>query len=134
MSAALPEGRVRKPSPGALALLRTRPGRSMRAEGFEPPRLAPPAPKAGVSASSTTPAATAARPEWFARDKTGFTSPPLNESILGLMTLLLIPVEFLLIAFAMRGFQQEWSVEVERPADGRRSFDDDDFEGAAARA
>ena len=29
----------------------------MRAEGLEPPRLAPPAPKAGVSTSSTTPAA-----------------------------------------------------------------------------
>src|SRR3712207_2422862 len=28
----------------------------MRAEGLEPPRLSPPAPKAGVSTSSTTPA------------------------------------------------------------------------------
>ena len=28
----------------------------MRAEGLEPPRLAPPAPKAGVSTNSTTPA------------------------------------------------------------------------------
>jgi phosphoglycerol transferase MdoB-like AlkP superfamily enzyme len=68
-----------------------------------------------------------AGPEWFSRDKTGFTNPPLDESILGLITLLLVPVEFLLIAFAMRGFQQEWNVEVERPADGRRQFDDDEF-------
>ena len=75
-----------------------------------------------------------AGPEWFARDKTGFSNPPLDESVLGLVTLLLVPVSFLLIAFAMRGFQQEWNVEVERPADGRRSYDDDDFEGAAARA
>src|SRR3954464_8766288 len=29
-----------------------------------------------------------AGPEWFSRDKSGFTSPPLNESILGLVTLL----------------------------------------------
>jgi len=76
-----------------------------------------------------------AGPEWFSRDKSGFTSPPLDESILGLVTLLLVPVEFLLIAFAMRGFQQEWNVEVERPADGRRRFEDEDFGGSApARA
>ena len=75
-----------------------------------------------------------AGPEWFARDKTGFSNPPLDESILGLITLLLIPVSFLLIAFAMRGFQQEWNVEVEKPADGRRRYDDDDYEGAAAHA
>jgi protein-S-isoprenylcysteine O-methyltransferase Ste14 len=55
-----------------------------------------------------------AGPEWFARDKTGFTNPNLNESVLGVITLLLIPVQALLIAFSMRAFQQEWSVEVER--------------------
>jgi hypothetical protein len=75
-----------------------------------------------------------AGPEWFARDKTGFSNPPLDESILGLITLLLIPVSFLLIAFAMRGFQQEWNVEVEKPKDGSRRYDDDEYEGAAARA
>ena len=26
-----------------------------------------------------------------------------------------VPVQFLLIAFAMRGFSQDWHVEVERP-------------------
>jgi hypothetical protein len=72
-----------------------------------------------------------AGPEWFSRDKTGYTSPPLDESVLGLITLLLIPVEFLLIAFSMRGFQQEWNVEVERPADGRRDWDDDEDYGSA---
>ena len=75
-----------------------------------------------------------AGPEWFARDKTGFTSPPLDESILGLITLLLIPVQFLLIAFSMRGFQQEWNVEVERPAHGGRGYEDDDYDTAPARA
>jgi TRAP-type uncharacterized transport system fused permease subunit len=54
-------------------------------------------------------------PEWFDRDKTGFTSPALNESVVGLVTLLIIPVQLLLIAFAMRGFQQAWNVEVEVP-------------------
>ena len=57
-------------------------------------------------------------PEWFDRDKEGFTNPTLDESILGLLTYILVPVQILLIGFAMRGFQQAWNVEVERPADG----------------
>lgn len=57
---------------------------------------------------------------WFERDKTGFTDPTLNEDIIGLLTWILVPVQILLIAFAMRGFAQAWNVEVERPADGSR--------------
>jgi presenilin-like A22 family membrane protease len=52
-------------------------------------------------------------PEWFDRDKAGFTDPALDESILGLLTALLVPVQILLIAFAMSGFRQAWNVEVE---------------------
>jgi lysylphosphatidylglycerol synthetase-like protein (DUF2156 family) len=52
-------------------------------------------------------------PEWFDRDKAGFTDPALDESILGLITALLVPVQLLLIAFAMSGFRQAWNVEVE---------------------
>src|SRR4051794_2189613 len=62
--------------------------------------------------------AAVAAPEWFARDKDGFTSPAINESVLGLITLIIVPVQVLLIAFAMRGFQQAWNVEVERYPDG----------------
>jgi hypothetical protein len=62
--------------------------------------------------------AAVAGPEWFARDKEGFTDPTLDESILGLLTLLIVPVQALLIAFAMHGFSQKWSVEVERHPDG----------------
>ena len=40
----------------AVATAAKRQRRAMRAEGLEPPRLAPPAPKAGVSTNSTTPA------------------------------------------------------------------------------
>jgi len=58
-----------------------------------------------------------AGPEWLARDRTGFTDPNVDSGVLGLVTLLLIPVQLLLIAFAMRGFSQEWNVEVERPRD-----------------
>jgi FtsH-binding integral membrane protein len=57
-------------------------------------------------------------PGWFDRDKTGFEHPALDSGLLGLITLLIIPVQLLLIAFAMRGFTQEWNVEVERRTDG----------------
>jgi hypothetical protein len=58
-----------------------------------------------------------AGPEWFDRDRTGFTDPSIASGALGLITLLLIPVQFLLIAFSMRAFSQDWHVEVERPRD-----------------
>jgi FtsH-binding integral membrane protein len=57
-------------------------------------------------------------PGWFDRDKTGFDDPALGSGLLGLITLLIVPVQLLLIAFAMRGFAQEWNVEVERRGDG----------------
>jgi presenilin-like A22 family membrane protease len=56
-------------------------------------------------------------PAWFDRDKPGLTDPPLDEDILGLLSLILVPIQILLIAFAMRGFQQAWNVEVERTRD-----------------
>ncbi len=57
--------------------------------------------------------AAVAGPAWFDRDKNGFQDPTLDPAILGLLTLIIVPVQVLLIAFAMRGFQQEWNVEVE---------------------
>ena len=59
-------------------------------------------------------------PAWFDRDKTGFTDPALDENVLGLLSLILVPIQILLIGFAMRGFQQAWNVEVERSTDERR--------------
>jgi hypothetical protein len=58
--------------------------------------------------------AAVATPQWFDRDQPGFTDPTLDEGVLGLLTAILVPVQLLLIAFAMRGFQQAWNVEVER--------------------
>jgi hypothetical protein len=55
-----------------------------------------------------------AGPSWFARDKTGFAEPALSAGLLGLLTLLIVPVQMLLLAFAMRGFSQGWNVELER--------------------
>ncbi len=52
-------------------------------------------------------------PGWFERDKVGFTDPAIASDIVGLLTALLVPLQLLLIAFAMRGFQQAWNVEVE---------------------
>ena len=57
-------------------------------------------------------------PQWFDRDKAGFTDPALPADLLGLLTALLVPVQILLIAFAMSGFRQAWNVEVERDEDG----------------
>jgi presenilin-like A22 family membrane protease len=56
-------------------------------------------------------------PAWFDRDKPGFADPAIDEGILGLITALLVPVQILLIAFAMSGFRQAWNVEVERPVE-----------------
>ncbi len=57
-------------------------------------------------------------PEWFSRSKTGFTDPALSADLLGTITLIIVPVQVLLIAFAMKGFSQAWNIEVERLADG----------------
>ncbi len=57
-------------------------------------------------------------PAWLDRDKAGFTDPLLSAGLLGLVTFLIVPVQVLLIAFAMRGFAQRWNVEVERLSDG----------------
>jgi hypothetical protein len=54
-----------------------------------------------------------AGPQWFDRDHAGYHNPGLPPSLLGLLTLLIVPVEFLLIVFAMRGFSQSWNIEVE---------------------
>lgn len=58
--------------------------------------------------------AAVAAPAWFDRDKFGFSQPALNSGVLGLLTLLIVPLQIALIFFAMRGFGQGWNVEVER--------------------
>jgi hypothetical protein len=57
-------------------------------------------------------------PGWFGRDKAGFEDPLLDESIVGILTVVLVPLQLLLILVAARGFAQKWSVEVERRLDG----------------
>lgn len=61
--------------------------------------------------------AAVAGPAWFGRDKAGFAQAGLPSDVLGLITLILIPVQILLIAFSLRAFQQAWNIEVEVPLD-----------------
>ena len=61
-----------------------------------------------------------AAPAWFDRDHSGFDNPALPPSLLGTLCIVLVGVSLLLIAFAMRGFTQNWHVEVEEgPGDTR---------------
>ncbi len=64
---------------------------------------------------------------WFDRNHRGFAPSQslfggsgLGTSLLGSLTLLLAPVEVLLIVFAMIGFAQGWNVELEVPEDEAR--------------
>ena len=70
-------------------------------------------PVAAALAVLFTVIAAVAGPAWFERDKAGFDDATLDSSVLGLLTLLLVPVQLLLAAIAMRAFQQQWHVEVE---------------------
>ena len=65
-------------------------------------------------------------PQWFDRDKAGFTDPTLDVSVIGLLTALMVPLQILLIAFAMSGFRQAWNVEVEHGPEDDRGRDDGD--------
>ena len=58
-----------------------------------------------------------AAPGWFDRDADGYDNPGLPPGLLGLLTVILIPLEFLVIVFAMRGFSQKWNVEIEMTRD-----------------
>ena len=74
--------------------------------------------------------AAVAAPGWFARSKDGLDSPILPEDLLGLLVIVLIPVQILLIIVALIAFGQEWHVEEERPIGGRPlAGEDDDTDG-----
>jgi hypothetical protein len=61
-------------------------------------------------------------PEWFRREGAGFEDPLLTASIVGVLTIVLVPLQILLIVVAARGFSQKWSVEVERRLDGLQPY------------
>lgn len=73
---------------------------------------------AGVGAAGTS---------WFDRSNYGFAGAQtlfggagLSPDFLGLITLLIAPVQALLIFFSMTGFAQGWNVELEVPIDEAR--------------
>jgi lysylphosphatidylglycerol synthetase-like protein (DUF2156 family) len=66
----------------------------------------------------------AAGTSWFDRSHSGFANAQsvfggggLSADVLGFFTLLIAPVQILLIFFAMYGFSQGWNVEMEVPAE-----------------
>jgi hypothetical protein len=63
-----------------------------------------------------------AAPEWFSRDKAGFSEAALSNSLLGTLTIVTLIANVVLMVLAMIGFRQQWNVEVERaaPADEPR--------------
>ncbi len=69
-----------------------------------------------------------AGPAWLSRDAAGYMKPALPASLLGLLTFLVIPVQVLLIVFALRGFTQGWNVEEDRPVRGSRGRASHDYE------
>jgi hypothetical protein len=56
-----------------------------------------------------------AAPAWFDRAKEGLSNPALPPDLLGILCLVLVPVQVVLIAVAMVAFNQDWHVEEERP-------------------
>ena len=71
--------------------------------------------------------AAVAAPGWFSRAKDGLDSPILPEDLLGLLVIVLIPVQILLIIVSLIAFGQEWHVEEERPVGGRPLAGEDDY-------
>jgi hypothetical protein len=57
-------------------------------------------------------------PGWFARAKDGLESPALPEDLIGLLVVVIIPVQLILVIVSMVAFNQEWHVEEERPVGG----------------
>ena len=59
---------------------------------------------------------------WFDRNNPGFGSAGLPADFLGLITVILIPVQILLIFFTMLAFAQGWNVEFEVPKEQARGL------------
>ncbi len=75
-----------------------------------------------------------AAPGWFERDKPNYLAPHLSAGLLGIITLLVVPVQILLIGFSMRGFQQGWNVELERAMPVGLRSEDVELEEPPSRA
>lgn len=73
-------------------------------------------------------------PSWFARNKPDFAEAGLPSDLLGLLVIILIPIQIALLIVAAIAFNQEWHVEEERPigsGDDVRGVDDRSLAGAS---
>jgi lysylphosphatidylglycerol synthetase-like protein (DUF2156 family) len=70
---------------------------------------------------------------WFQRDQAGFAEPLLPAAVIGLITIVLVPVQLLLVAFAMRGFNQAWNIEVLVPEEEAKENLADKFDEGGRR-
>jgi lysylphosphatidylglycerol synthetase-like protein (DUF2156 family) len=80
-----------------------------------------------------------AAPAWFDRAKDGLSNPALPPDLLGILCLVLVPLQVILIAVAMVAFNQDWHVEEERPIgdeipSGSEPDDPDEEPGATRRS
>ena len=57
-------------------------------------------------------------PSWSDRNAVGFTIDTMDPGVLAAICAVLVPLQILLVIFALRGFRQDWNVEVERLPDG----------------
>ena len=57
-------------------------------------------------------------PSWSDRNAVGFTVDTVDPGLLAFLSAVLVPLQILLMIFALRGFQQNWNIEVERMPDG----------------
>jgi hypothetical protein len=74
-----------------------------------------------------------AAPAWFDRAKEGLSNPALSPDLLGILCLLLVPIQVILIAVAMVAFNQDWHVEEERPIGEELPPGSDEDEGRSSR-
>ncbi|MFT4034852.1 MAG: hypothetical protein QM679_04665 [Patulibacter sp.] len=61
-------------------------------------------------------------PGWFDRNGEGYQSPPLPENLVGLLVFAFAILQLVVVVMTLRGFTQQWQVEVEAPRDERRSL------------
>lgn len=57
---------------------------------------------------------------WFNRGGAGYDDPPLPESVIGVLIFAFAVLQLVNVVVCLRGFQQNWQVELEVPRDQTR--------------
>ncbi|MFN8160961.1 MAG: hypothetical protein U0R52_07985 [Solirubrobacterales bacterium] len=69
---------------------------------------------------------------WFARHKPGFDEALIPVPLIGLLVVILIPIQVALMVATMVAFNQEWHVEEERPIGSGEDYGAGTIHGGAA--